>query len=46
MTDPTSLAPNFLRDAFGDYAQYSSANKQDMQKRALKMAATPHQYRS
>ena len=36
MTDPVSLAPNFLRDAFGAYAQYSSANKQDVQKRALK----------
>ena len=36
MADPVSSAPSFLRDAFKAYAPYSSAQKQDMQKRAWK----------
>ena len=36
MADPVSSVPSFLRDALKAYAPYSSAQKQNMQKRALK----------
>ncbi|MEO1299861.1 MAG: hypothetical protein AAFW75_29640, partial [Cyanobacteria bacterium J06636_16] len=36
MTDSATSTSNFLKDAFVSYAQYSTAQKQDMQKAALK----------
>ncbi len=36
MSNSESQASNFLKDAFASYAQYSAAQKQEMQKAALK----------
>lgn len=36
MTNPASSVPSFLRDAFESHATYSSPQKQEVQKRALK----------
>lgn len=36
MTNPASSVPSFLRDAFESHATFSSLQKQDVQKRALK----------